>query len=165
MSSSQVIRIYTDGACEGNPGPGAYACILTFGDQEKILIRHFRKTTNNRMELLAVIDALKAIKKNNYPIEIYSDSKYVVDAVNLGWLAKWMSKGWKKVKNPDLWKEFADLYHLYRPKIYWVKGHNNHPYNERCDQLAVEAIQKPDPEIDYYYENNMKTADRKTQDF
>lgn len=153
MNNHEVIRIYTDGACTGNPGPGAYASILTFGEKEKILIRHFRKTTNNRMELLAVIDALKAVKKKHIPIEIYSDSKYVVDAVNMGWLAKWIRKGWNKVKNPDLWQEFSTLYQLYLPKMYWVKGHNNHPYNERCDKLAVEAILKPDPEVDLFYES------------
>ncbi|MFN3952285.1 MAG: ribonuclease HI [Thermaurantimonas sp.] len=152
---NSVIRIYTDGACSGNPGPGAYAAILTYKGKELTLTRHFRLTTNNRMELLAVIDALKAIKSEDYPIEIYSDSTYVINAINQNWLAGWKKKGWKKVKNKDLWLEFDALYQRLRPTFHWVKGHNNHPYNERCDQLAVESISKPNPESDVDYEESL----------
>lgn len=107
------------------------------------------------MELLAVIDALKAIKSEDYPIEIYSDSTYVINAINQNWLAGWKKKGWKKVKNKDLWLEFDALYQRLRPTFHWVKGHNNHPYNERCDQLAVESISKPNPESDVDYEESL----------
>lgn len=156
--TAPVIKIYTDGACSGNPGPGAYVAILTFKDKEKILSRHFRLTTNNRMELMAVVDALKALKTEGLPVEIYSDSKYVVDAVNKHWITTWKRKGWKKVKNLDLWLEFDKLHQKYKPKLFWVKGHNNHPYNERCDRMAVEALSKPNPETDVMFEKSLENS-------
>lgn len=108
------------------------------------------------MELMAVIDALKAIKSEKYPIEIFSDSTYVVNAINRNWLTTWKKNNWKNVKNKDLWLEFDKLYQRFRPVLHWVKGHNNHPYNERCDLLAVEGISKPNPESDVVFEDYYK---------
>lgn len=108
------------------------------------------------MELMAVVDALKAIKSTGHPIEIYSDSTYVVNAINQNWLNKWKQKGWKNVKNQDLWKELDALHQKHLPIYHWVKGHNDHPYNERCDRLAVESISKPYPETDVFFENTVE---------
>lgn len=112
----------------------------------------FRRTTNNRMELLAVIVALEQIKSENWHITVVSDSKYVVDAINKGWLFGWIKKGFKGVKNPDLWQRMVPLYNKYRPTFQWVKGHNNHPQNERCDALAVAASKQPNLPADRGYE-------------
>ena len=133
------IIIYTDGAALGNPGKGGYGVVMKFGTIRKELSAGFKHTTNNRMELLAVIVAMESIKKNDYVIEIYSDSKYVVDAIEKGWLWGWQKKGFKDKKNPDLWKQYIPLHVKYKPKFVWVKGHAGHPENERCDQLAVAA--------------------------
>ena len=135
----QTIFIYTDGAASPNPGPGGYGVILRCGSLEKEMSGGFALTTNNRMELLAVIVGLEAIRWKNAAVEIYSDSSYVVKAVNEGWLPRWESKSWKKVKNPDLWQRFLSLYRLHRVRFHWLKGHAGHPENERCDALAVEA--------------------------
>src|SRR5258706_711454 len=131
-----MIRIYTDGAAQGNPGPGGYGAILKFNHAEKELSEGFRLTTNNRMELLAVIKGLEAIKKSGIPITIYSDSKYVVDAVEKGWLWNWEKKNFKDKANPDLWKRYIPLHKKLKPKFVWIKGHAGHPENERCDLLA-----------------------------
>ena len=147
-----MIRIYTDGAAQGNPGPGGYGTILKFGKHEKELSQGFRMTTNNRMELLAVIVGLEAIKSNSHPVTIISDSKYVVDAVEKGWIWGWEKKGFAKKANPDLWKRFIPLYRKYKPKFQWVKGHSGHPENERCDQLAVEAASSGKLLVDTEYE-------------
>lgn len=133
------VNIYTDGAASGNPGPGGYGVILQSASKTKELSQGFRRTTNNRMELLATIVAMKALKRSGLDVHIYSDSKYVVDAINKGWLFSWSRKGFKGKKNVDLWQEFLHLYHTHRPTLHWVKGHNDHPQNERCDTLAVEA--------------------------
>lgn len=133
------IRIYTDGAAKGNPGPGGYGVVMKFRQHVKELSKGFRLTTNNRMELLAVIEGLKALNRNDIPVTIYSDSKYVVDAVEKGWLWNWQKKGFKDKKNPDLWREYIPLHRKYKPKFVWVKGHAGHPENERCDALAVAA--------------------------
>ena len=148
-----MIRIYTDGAAQGNPGPGGYGTILKFGKHEKELSQGFRLTTNNRMELLAVIAGLEAIKTGGHPVMIISDSKYVVDAVEKGWLWGWEKKNFKDKKNPDLWKRFIPLFRKYKPKFQWVKGHTGHPENERCDQLAVEAANSGKLLVDVEYEN------------
>ena len=133
------IQIYTDGACSGNPGPGGFATILRCGPLEKVISAGYATTTNNRMELLAVITGLEAIRWERADVTIWSDSSYVVKAVNEGWLANWERKGWKKVKNPDLWQRFLAVYRLHKVTFHWLKGHAGHPENERCDRLAVSA--------------------------
>jgi ribonuclease HI len=147
-----MIRIYTDGAAQGNPGPGGYGTILRFGAHEKELSQGFRLTTNNRMELLAVIAGLEAIKKNDLPIMIFSDSKYVVDAVEKGWLWNWEKKNFKDKANPDLWMRYIPLHKKLKPRFTWIKGHAGHPENERCDQLAVAAANGSSLLIDREYE-------------
>lgn len=134
-----MIKIYTDGAAQGNPGPGGYGTILKFGEHEKELSQGYRLTTNNRMELMAVIAGLEAITKTGLPITVISDSKYVVDAVEKGWIWNWEKKGFKNKANIDLWKRFIPLYQKLKPKFSWIKGHAGHYENERCDQLAVAA--------------------------
>lgn len=147
-----AIEIFTDGAAKGNPGPGGYGALLRFKGTEKELSEGYRKTTNNRMELLAVIVALEALKTNKHKVTVYSDSKYVVDAIEKGWLFGWEKKGFKKKKNVDLWKRYLPLHRKFSPKYIWVKGHAGHPENERCDQLAVEAAEKSDQLIDKGFE-------------
>jgi ribonuclease HI len=134
-----TIFLYTDGASSGNPGPGGYGVILRCGTLEKEMSGGFARTTNNHMELLAVIIGLEAIKWENAVVEVFSDSTYVVKAVNEGWLPNWERKGWKKVKNPDLWQRFLLVYRRHRVVFHWLKGHAGHPENERCDALAVAA--------------------------
>ncbi len=151
-----MIRIYTDGAAQGNPGPGGYGTILKFQDKEKILSEGFRLTTNNRMELLAVIKGLEAIKKPGIPITIYSDSKYVVEAVEKRWVWNWEKKNFKDKANVDLWQQYLVLHSRLNPKFVWIKGHAGHPENERCDQLAVEAAQGPHLPPDKGYEEIIK---------
>ncbi|MCB9246105.1 MAG: ribonuclease HI [Flavobacteriales bacterium] len=141
MSSenSVPILLFTDGSSRGNPGPGGYGVVLKYGKHEKELSEGFRNTTNNRMELLAVIKGLEALKKPGIPIIVYTDSKYVHDAVEKGWVFNWVKQNFKKKANPDLWRHFLKLYAIYKPRFQWVKGHAGHPENERCDQLATEA--------------------------
>lgn len=147
------IEIYTDGAAKGNPGPGGYGALLRFKGQEKELSDGFRNTTNNRMELLAVIAALEALNSTKYKVTVYSDSKYVVESVEKGWVFNWQKTGFKKKKNVDLWQRYLALHKIYHPKFIWVKGHAGHPENERCDQLAVQAAEQPYLKIDEGYEN------------
>lgn len=149
-----VIYLYTDGAAKGNPGPGGYGIVLEAGKHRKEISEGFRRTTNNRMELLAVIEGLKALKKEGMTVEVVSDSKYVVDAINKGWLRSWIKKGFKGKKNVDLWKQLIPLLQKHRVGFHWVKGHNDHPQNERCDRLAVEASEGPDLLIDQGYEQS-----------
>jgi ribonuclease HI len=149
------IEIYTDGASSGNPGPGGYGTIMKSGQHFKELSGGFRKTTNNRMELLAVIVGLEAIKLDKANVLVTSDSKYVVDSVEKGWVFGWVKKGFKDKKNPDLWKRFLEIYKKHNVKFKWVKGHAGHAYNERCDELAVQAGQGPDLKIDTGYENSI----------
>lgn len=149
-----VIYLYTDGAAKGNPGPGGYGIVLEAGKHRKELSRGFRNTTNNRMELLAVIEGLRALKKEGQTVEVVSDSKYVVDAINKGWLRSWVQKGFKGKKNVDLWKQLIPLLQKHRVNFHWVKGHNDHPQNERCDRLAVEASEGPGLLIDEGYESS-----------
>ena len=139
MDSRPTIYLYTDGAASGNPGPGGYGVVLKCGTVVKEISGGFAKTTNNRMELLAVIVGLEAIKWDNARVEVWSDSKYVVNAITEGWLEKWILKDWKKVKNPDLWQRFLPLYRAHQVTFHWIKGHAGHPENERCDRLAVAA--------------------------
>ena len=134
-----AIQLFTDGSSSGNPGPGGYGVILRCGSLEKEMSGGFDRTTNNRMELLAVIIGLEAIKWDNASVEVFSDSSYVVKAVNEGWLRNWEKKGWKKVKNIDLWQRFLEVYGRHRVTFHWIKGHAGHPENERCDSMAVAA--------------------------
>ncbi len=147
-----MIVIYTDGAAKGNPGPGGYGAVLKFNKHRKELSKGFRLTTNNRMELLAVIAALEELKVNNIPVTIYSDSKYVVDAVEKGWIWSWQKKEFKKKANVDLWQRFIPLYQKFKITFKWVKGHAGNPENERCDQLAVEAAEGGGLSVDHGYE-------------
>ena len=146
------IIVYTDGASRGNPGPGGYGVVLMSGGHRKELSEGFRKTTNNRMELLAVIKALEALKKEGSNVTIYTDSKYVADAIEKGWVFNWEKKNFKKKKNPDLWKRLLTLYRKHQVRLYWVQGHANITENERCDELAVEASKKKKLLVDYEYE-------------
>lgn len=148
-----MITIYTDGAAKGNPGPGGYGTILDFQGKRKELSEGFRRTTNNRMELLAVIKGLEAIKKPGWNVVIYSDSKYVVDSVEKGWLKGWVLKGFKGKKNPDLWKRYLKVAELHNVKFKWIKGHAGHPENERCDQLAVLAAESNNLKVDKEFES------------
>ena len=146
-----MINLYTDGAARGNPGPGGYGVVLKSGRHYKELSGGFSHTTNNRMELLAVITGLEAIKRSNSEICVYSDSSYVCDAINKGWLFGWERKQFEKKKNPDLWIRFLQVYRRHTVKFVWIKGHAGHPENERCDQLAVEASLKKDLPADSEY--------------
>lgn len=147
-----MIEIFTDGASKGNPGPGGYGVILQSGSHRTELSEGFRLTTNNRMELLAVIIGLEAIKSKDHEIRVYSDSKYVVDAINLKWLDKWERTQYQKIKNPDLWKRLSLLLKRFQVHFIWIRGHNGHPENERCDELAVKAATKSELRIDENFE-------------
>lgn len=146
------ITMYTDGAASGNPGPGGYGVVLMSGKHRKELSQGYQHTTNNRMELLAVIAGLEALKYEGCEVTIYSDSKYVVDAVEKRWVFGWVQKRFKGKKNPDLWMRFLNVYAKHKVKFVWVKGHANIPGNERADQLAVLASQKPNLPIDTGYQ-------------
>ena len=139
MNQRPPIYLYTDGASSGNPGPGGYGVVLRCADKEKEMSEGFGLTTNNRMELLAVIKGLEAIRWENAEVHVYSDSSYVVKAINEGWIEKWQRKGFAKVKNTDLWIRFLTVYKKHRVAFHWIKGHAGHPENERCDRLAVAA--------------------------
>ena len=147
-----MITMYTDGASRGNPGRGGYGTILLYKQHRKELSAGYRKTTNNRMELLAVIVGLEAIKKPKAEVRIYSDSQYVVDAVNKGWLWTWQRKGFKGKKNADLWKRFIEVYQQHDIELRWIKGHSGIAENERCDELAVACADGLDLLIDEGYE-------------
>lgn len=147
-----MINIYTDGAAQGNPGPGGYGVILQYGSHVKELSEGYRLTTNNRMELLAVIKGLEAIKKEGIPVVIYSDSQYVVKAIEQGWLWNWERKNFKGKKNADLWQRYIPLHKKFEPRFKWIRGHAGHPENERCDYLAVKASRGPNLLIDEVYE-------------
>ena len=149
-----MIRIYTDGAAQGNPGPGGYGVIMKYKDAVKELSQGFRITTNNRMELLAVISGLEAIKKEGIPVTIYSDSKYVVDAIEKGWIWGWQKKNFAKKANSDLWQRYIPLHQKYKPKFIWIRGHAGHPENERCDQLAVASAIGSGLAVDQWYETH-----------
>ena len=151
------ITIYTDGAAKGNPGNGGYGVVMMSGKHRKELSEGFRMTTNNRMELLSVIVALESIKNAPADVEVFSDSKYVVDSVEKGWVFGWQKKGFKGKKNIDLWKRFLLIYPKHQVKFHWVKGHAGNVFNERCDELAVEAAEGSDLLIDKGYEEAGET--------
>ncbi|MCB0736508.1 MAG: ribonuclease HI [Bacteroidetes bacterium] len=156
MSIPPKITIYTDGAAQGNPGPGGYGIVMISGQHRKEFSAGFRETTNNRMELLAVVEALKKLKWKGMNVTIYSDSKYVVDAVEKKWVFGWQQTGFKNKKNPDLWRAFLSVYPLHHIKFVWVKGHAGNPLNERCDELAVAAA-KSATNVDHGYEQTKST--------
>lgn len=153
---SNKITIYTDGAARGNPGPGGYGVLLLSGKHRKEISEGFRTTTNNRMELLAVIVGLEALKNKGSEVTIYTDSRYVADAVSKGWVFEWEKKGFKKKKNPDLWRRLLKIYPKHNISFKWVEGHAGIPGNERCDQLAVEASHKEKLSVDKGYEESTK---------
>ncbi len=147
-----MILLYTDGAAKGNPGPGGYGVVLIYKQHRKELSEGFRLTTNNRMELLAVIKGLEALKGEGFEVTVVSDSKYVVDSVEKGWLHNWVRKNWKDVKNVDLWQRFLPLYKKHKVRFRWIKGHAGHVENERCDRLAVMSAEREKLLIDEGYE-------------
>lgn len=142
----KTVKIYTDGACSGNPGPGGWGAVLQYKGHERELSGGEEKTTNNRMELTAAIQSLCALKEP-CKVELYSDSKYLIDAVTKGWAVRWRENGWKRSRNeaalnPDLWDKLLNLLDVHQVSWHWVKGHDGHPENERCDQLAVAQSRK-----------------------
>jgi len=157
------VNVYTDGACSGNPGKGGYGIILEWVGKTYIkeFSEGYRMTTNNRMELLAVIVALEQLKKEGLQVLIFSDSKYVVDSVEKGWVFAWVKKGFKDKKNADLWRRFLKVYQKHQVKFQWIKGHNDHAQNERCDQLAVKAAQKKNLQVDEGFEHSLNNNSEK----
>jgi len=141
------VEFFTDGSALGNPGPGGYGVILRSGRHYKEISSGFKLTTNNRMELLAVIVGLEALKKPGTEVCVYSDSTYVVKAVEEGWLNNWKAKGFKNKKNVDLWKRYLEAAQKHKVRFMWVKGHAGHPQNEKCDQLAINAASAPEQEL------------------
>ena len=156
MMNSSVIEIYTDGACSGNPGTGGLGIVMKYKEQRKELAYGFKLTTNNRMELIAVIVALESLKKENSDVIVYSDSKYVIDAINLGWVYNWVKKDFKDKANADLWKRFLVVHKKHHIKFMWVKGHASNKENNRCDELAVAACKSKHLLIDEGYEISKK---------
>ncbi len=152
------ITVYTDGAAKGNPGRGGYGAVMLAGKYRKELSEGFRMTTNNRMELLSVIVALEQLKKPDMKVNVYSDSKYVVDSVEKGWVFNWEKKGFAQKKNIDLWKRFLKIYRQHQVKFHWVKGHAGNPLNERCDQLAVAAAEGDQLQVDEGFEKKDGTT-------
>lgn len=151
---SHEVHIYTDGAAKGNPGPGGYGVVMELvgSPYKKEFYEGFRYTTNNRMELLAVVVGLEKLKNPNTSVLVTSDSKYVVDAVEKRWVFQWEKKGFAGKKNPDLWMRFLKIYRNHKVDFQWIKGHNNHPQNERCDELAVYASNLSNLSVDAFYE-------------
>jgi ribonuclease HI len=145
------ITIYTDGAASGNPGPGGYGVVLIYGKHRLEKSEGFRLTTNNRMELLAVITGLEALKIPGSRVVVYTDSRYVADSVEKGWVFQWESKAFKKKKNPDLWIRFLKVYRNHKVRFVWIKGHASNPENEICDRLAVDASRAADLSEDTGY--------------
>lgn len=152
----ESILLYTDGSSRGNPGPGGYGCLLMWGKHRKELSQGYRMTTNNRMELWAVIAGLEAIKKAGMPITVFSDSQYIVNSVEKGWLNTWIKTDFKGgKKNKDLWKHYYELAKKFNIKFVWVKGHSTNPYNNRCDELATSAADSNNLLVDEGYEKSM----------
>ena len=147
-----IIEIFTDGAAKGNPGRGGYGALLRFNGVVKELSEGFRMTTNNRMELLAVIVALESLKTNKFPVHIYSDSKYVIDSISKKWVFNWAKTGFKGKKNKDLWLRYLAVHTKFDLILHWVKGHAGHVENERCDVLAVNAANGNNLQIDEVFE-------------
>jgi len=148
-----IVNIYTDGSSRGNPGPGGYGVILEFQGKRKELSQGFRRTTNNRMELLAVIVGLEHLTTNKYVVCIHSDSKYVIDSITKGWVFGWQKKNFKGKKNEDLWMRYLAIHAKFQLQFNWVKGHAGHPENERCDELAVSAALSNELIVDENFES------------
>lgn len=151
----KTVTIFTDGACSGNPGPGGFGAVIIYGEMRREISDGFKLTTNNRMEILAVIEALKILRQP-CNVNLYSDSKYVVDAIKKGWLQKWQKNNWLRnksqpVSNIDLWQNLLPLLQFHNVNFIWVKGHNDNQENERCDYLARSAINSPSLNIDFNY--------------
>ncbi|WP_446007925.1 ribonuclease HI [Candidatus Electrothrix sp.] len=160
MTTLKQVTIYTDGGCQGNPGPGGYGAVLLCGNHRKELSGGYKLTTNNRMELLACIAALEALKYK-CDVTVYSDSKYVVDSFEKGWAKRWRTNGWKrnkkdKAENPDLWERLLDLSEQHEVKFRWVKGHAGNIENERCDRMAAEAAKQDNLQEDKKYEETAR---------
>jgi ribonuclease HI len=151
---SQQLIIYTDGSARGNPGPGGYGIVMQWGNTIKEFSQGFRLTTNNRMELMAVVVALQKLTREGVDVVIYSDSSYVVNSVEKGWVFGWVKKGWKDKKNVDLWKQYLVEHKKHKVKFIWVKGHADNFYNNRCDILATEAADSRNWLVDTGYEEN-----------
>lgn len=149
------INLYTDGSAKGNPGKGGFGIVLIAGKHYKEISQGFRHTTNNRMELLAVIVGLEKLSKENSIVQVYSDSKYVVDAVEKKWVFNWEKKNYKGKKNSDLWKRFLIIFRKHKVSFTWIKGHAGHTENEKCDLLAVEASENKNLLVDQGYENTI----------
>ena len=161
MVTDTTVTIYTDGACIGNPGPGGYGAVLLSGEHRKELSGGFANTTNNRMEILAAVVGLESLKKPS-AVTIYSDSRYLVDAIEKGWALKWQANGWMRNKkeravNPDLWERLLDLTKQHDVAFRWVRGHAGNKENERCDKLAVAAAKGRNLPADSGYKSNLKT--------
>ncbi len=150
-----MITVYTDGASRGNPGPGGYGVVLMYKQHRREISAGYRLTTNNRMELLAVITALEALKDPGHEVIIYSDSKYVIDSVEKGWLFGWVKKNFKDKKNEDLWRRYLYVASKHKVRFQWVRGHAGNPENERCDELATSAADGSKLLIDVGYEQDM----------
>ena len=160
MTDLKQVVIYTDGACSGNPGPGGYGAVLLFNGHRKELSGGFRLTTNNRMEMLAAIEALRSLK-DRCAVKLHSDSQYVINAIEKGWAAKWKANGWMRNKkdkavNPDLWQQLLDLCKQHKVEFIWVRGHSGNIENERCDVLAVAASLQPNLPADVVYERERR---------
>lgn len=155
---SEKINVYTDGSSLGNPGPGGYGIIMEWKGKQyvKEFSGGYRFTTNNRMELMAVIVALETLNKQPMQVTVYSDSKYVIDAVQKKWVFSWEKKAFRDKKNPDLWQRFLKIHRKHQVNFHWIKGHNAHPQNERCDQLAVKAAKESPFKIDVFFEQKNK---------
>ena len=158
MSEKKHVIIYTDGACLGNPGPGGFGVVLIYGDNRRELSGGFGSTTNNRMELMAAIKGLAALRES-CRVTLHSDSRYVVDGIAKGWAERWRANGWKRNKkekaiNPDLWGQLLDLCNEHEVEFKWVQGHAGNPNNERCDELAVQAATGNDLPVDTGYMPN-----------
>ena len=157
MTSKKHVIMYTDGACTGNPGPGGYGVVLLYGEHRRELSGGYRRTTNNRMELMAAIKGLEALKQHCL-VTLHSDSQYVVEGIESGWAKRWRGNGWMRNRrepavNPDLWGRLLDLCDKHEVDLRWVRGHAGNPENERCDQLAVQATHRSDLQLDEGYES------------
>ena len=155
---SNRVNIYTDGSAIGNPGPGGYGIIMEWVNKKYIkeFSAGYQMTTNNRMELLAVIIALESLKIQPMDVIVFSDSKYVIESIEKKWVFNWKKKGFKDKKNPDLWKRYLSIHRKHKVSFSWVKGHNNHPQNNRCDRLALKAAKNTPVNIDAFFEQNRK---------
>ena len=161
MAGKEYVTIHTDGACIGNPGPGGYGVVLEYGDRRKELSGGYRNTTNNRMEILAAIVGLESIKERCQAV-LYSDSRYLVDAIERGWAKRWRANGWRRNKregalNPDLWERLLGLCEQHEVEFRWVRGHSGETENERCDELATGTARQPGLPVDEGYEAALRT--------